>query len=244
MRSTLIPTLSSLLLLTQYACASPTIAQTQLQTKTQANIALQDITTLSAYPLQSLCARNCFVRTGSCWIDVLWHAIGCAPRACTSVGWQATNDCYCQLELQQSAYRHITSCIRDACVNEAGNLDEIVNNAKSIYGQHCGEKGYTDVVATAVKLLGRETGSATTTTKASRATNTSTPQRSSPWYKKLPTGAWIGIGIGICAVLALLTMCIKGHTPSGGGVGPAGGQDGAPVINLVNSTNYLATHGR
>jgi hypothetical protein len=241
MTLTLVLIFSLILVSIPHAFTSPIPVQIQIQPNSDP----QDTTKFPAYPLQSPCARDCFVHTASCGNDILGYAIGCAPLVCKSVGWQATNDCYCRIDLQQSAYRHITNCIRDACASEAWNADEILNRARGIYGQYCSENGYTSVTTTAVTLSVREIGSATPTTKASEARSTSTPQKSTPWYKKLPTGAWIGIGIGICAVLTLLTALMKGHGGGGGGVGPGhGGQNGPPVVNLVNATNYLATHPR
>ncbi|KAF2676621.1 hypothetical protein K458DRAFT_396784 [Lentithecium fluviatile CBS 122367] len=219
-------------------------------TNAQTNTNAQDITTVAAYPLQKSCARTCFVRIGSCWDDILGREIGCAPVVCTSVGWQAPNDCYCRPDLQQAAQEHLTSCIRDACTVGDAGVD--VSSAGSIYSQYCAEKGFTAAAATTPSSASATVTGSGGAGATSTSTGHSTTEDLKKKWKGLPTGAWIGIGVGICLVLALVGAYFKknGHKGSaiqGLGQSQRGNQgpfDGPPVFALANAVNYQATHPR
>ncbi|KAF2247427.1 hypothetical protein BU26DRAFT_566406 [Trematosphaeria pertusa] len=179
----------------------------------QVGTVTQDITTISAFPLQKDCAQSCFVRTGACPYDVLGSEIGCATvGGCRNSGWQATNDCYCRPDLQVPAQSYLTSCIEYYC--SVGDYSIDASTAGGIYAQYCSEKGYTSQAAPAT-VEATTTGGASGGTKTAggvggvtgpTATSTSSSSSSS---KSLSITEIIGIVVGSLAALIFLLVIGK-----------------------------------
>lgn len=190
-------------------------------TNAQVGTITQDLTTVSAFPLQKACAQSCFVETGFCPNDYLGSKIGCAVHTdCYDNNWQAKNDCYCRQDLQIAAQSILTSCISYNC--RAGDDAIDASSAGSIYAQYCREKGYPNPTAPAV-VSATTTGSGgltrTTAGGVSTQPTESTITGSTSSSSKLSTTAIIGIAVGGAIGLLLLLYglkrwgCFGGHTP-------------------------------
>jgi hypothetical protein len=188
-------------------------------TNAQVGTITQDLTTLSAFPLQKVCAQSCFVLTGFCPNDYLGSQIGCAVHTdCYDNNWQAKNDCYCRQDLQVAAQSILTSCISQGCRAGDDAIDASV--AGSIYAQYCKQKGYPNPTAPAVvQATTTGSGGLTMTTAVGddpQATG-SNKQASTSSSSKISTTTIIGIVVGGAIGLALLAYglrkcgCLGGH---------------------------------
>jgi hypothetical protein len=191
---------SSFLVIFLTACLILPITNAQVGTITQ------DLTTLSAFPLQKACAQSCFLTTGFCPNDVLGSQIGCAVHTdCYDNNWLAKNDCYCRQDLQVAAQSILTSCISREC--KAGDDAIDASSAGSIYAQYCKEKGYPNPTAPAVvQATTTKSGGLTVSTAggANSQPTTSTTQEANSSSSKLSTTTIIGISVGGAIGLGLL----------------------------------------
>ncbi|KAF2469233.1 uncharacterized protein BDR25DRAFT_356483 [Lindgomyces ingoldianus] len=181
-------------------------------TNAQIGTITQDITTLAAFPLQKPCARSCFLTDDFCPNDLLGSKIGCATHtACSSNGWQATNDCYCRPDLQNPAQAYLTSCIQKSC--KVGDFAIDASTAGSIYAQYCVEKGYSPQAQPAtVQATTTGLGASSRVTAGGAGagpTASSTSQNSSSGSGKLSITTIIGIVVGGLAGLVFLLTVLK-----------------------------------
>jgi hypothetical protein len=191
-----------------------TICHILAVTYAQVGTITQDLTTLSAFPLQKACAQECFVQTAYCPNDYLGSKIGCAVHTdCDTNGWQAKNDCYCRQDLQVAAQSILTSCISRGC--SAGDDAIDASTAGSIYAQYCKQKGYPNPTAPAV-VPATTTGPGGST-KATGGVDNPTTQTPASSSSKISTTTIIAIVVGVAIGLAFLAYglrkcgCLGGH---------------------------------
>ncbi|KAF2635938.1 hypothetical protein P280DRAFT_167817 [Massarina eburnea CBS 473.64] len=183
-------------------------------TTAQIGTLTQDVTTISAFPLQKPCAQSCFVQTGFCPNDILGSKIGCKEHTnCYDSGWQATNDCYCRTDLQKAAQAYLTSCVKAKCSAGDAKIDQ--STAGSIYEEYCRGKGYSIAAPATVQASATEgSGSSSGTTKAGSGSpaETGTPETtetSTDSKKKLSISEIVGIVVGSLAGLAFLAITLR-----------------------------------
>ncbi|KAF7503121.1 hypothetical protein GJ744_004298 [Endocarpon pusillum] len=183
-------------------------------THAQVGTITQDVSTLSAFPLQKPCAQSCFIASGFCPYDVLGSEIGCKLyTGCADSGWQATNDCYCRTDLQKPAQEYLTSCVEEKC--SVGDFKIDASSAGSIYAQYCAEKGYSPAALPAtVQATTTGPGASTRTVggglgSGPTASSTSGSSGLSSEPSKLSTSTIIGIVVGSLAGLAFLAVTLK-----------------------------------
>lgn len=183
-------------------------------THAQIGTITQDVSTLSAFPLQKPCAQSCFFTTDFCPNDVLGSAIGCKSWTdCSDSNWQAVNDCYCRTDLQKPAQDYLTNCIGKKCT--VGDVKIDASSAGSIYAQYCAQKGYSPAAEPAtVQATTTGPGASTRTLGAGvgggpTASSTSDSQGLSLGSGTLSTSAIIGIVVGGLAGVVFLAVTLK-----------------------------------
>ncbi|KAF2501497.1 hypothetical protein BU16DRAFT_201114 [Lophium mytilinum] len=197
----------------------------------QVGTVTQQVTTLSAFPSQKECARDCFVTTGFCPNDILGSVIGCAPHTdCQDSNWLAKNDCYCRQDLQPVAQSYLTSCVSEGC--KVGDVAIDASTAGSIYSQYCVEKGFAVTGPATIQATTTGPGGSSTVTATGvslEPTSSSTGKSSSSQSHGLSTSAIIGIAVGGLAGLVILSTLLKKLECFGGGKVPHPPQ---PPFNL------------
>ena len=172
----------------------------------------QDISTIQDYSLQQQCVQTCFQMSNDfCPMDLLGIALGCASMGCATKGWQAKNDCYCRLDLQQPAQDYLDGCISKSCT--VGDPSVAAGSAGSIYRRYCEEKGYdTTAPVSAEASTIDSTKPALSTRSRAAPTATNPPEEgtlggSSSPQGGLSTAALVGIILGaIVVVVALIGL--------------------------------------
>ena len=124
-------------------------------------IARETIYSLSAFSVLDTCIQACFISSlGGCTSDILGSTLQCPGVSCT-VSWAAPDSCYCRSDKQSVAQSYLSTCVLAACT--AGDVQDDISSAESIYGYYCSSIGYT---------AGPASVSATTTAADNGATNT------------------------------------------------------------------------